>query len=219
MTSLDEQRRNLIWRRNALEELSRDASLQANRHGEIGNSSGATLQRTSWFVLTPATCPGYKRLPMCSPGRDRLSSRCERDLCGPTPAEPIGHAQALRRIAIGLKQAWQLVALDALVEPFDEGLKRGVAGVRPQSQLEHVNTTVAGLAATDEILTDVHPVRQFHLTEPSLRPEGVELIKEQLVLLTVKRVSHPVAVAHAADQDQREDKLWENAIIQIPALN
>lgn len=109
-----------------------------------------------------------------------------------------------------------MVALNALVELFHEGLERGAAGVGPYRQLEHVDASAPGLAAADDVLADLHPRRQLHLTEPSIRPEGVELLKEQLVLVTVKRASHPAAGAYAAAQDQSEVKLFESAIIWAP---
>lgn len=107
------------------------------------------------------------------------------------------------------------MALDALVQLFDEGFEGGTAGMCPKRQLEHVDAPTPGLAAADDVLADLHPRRQLRLTQPSIRPEGVEFLKEQLVLLTMKRASHPAAVAHAAAQDQREGEVWENAIIRI----
>lgn len=106
--------------------------------------------------------------------------------------------------------------LNTLVELLHEGLERGAAGVGPERQLEYVDAPAPGLAAADDVLANLHSRRQLRLTEPSIRPEGVELLKEQLVLVAMKRASHPAAVAYAAAQDRREVKICESAITWTP---
>lgn len=94
------------------------------------------------------------------------------------------------------------MALDALVESFNECLEGRSTGVGPQRQFEHVHTAATGLAPAYGVLADLHALGQFGLAQAGIGPEGVELLKEQLVLLTVERVSHPVPAAGATGQDQ-----------------
>lgn len=114
-----------------------------------------------------------------------------------------------------LKQTGELMALNSFVQPLDERLKRCAARVGPQRQLKDIDATPAGLTPADDVLADLHALRQLHLAQAGFGPEDVQLLKEQLVFLTVKRASHPGAAANATEQDQSEEDLWENAIIDF----
>lgn len=107
------------------------------------------------------------------------------------------------------------MALDSFVQALDECLKRRAARVCPQGQLEDVDAPSSRFAAADDVLANLQALRQLHLAQASIGPEDVQLLKEQLVLLTVERASHPDLAANATWQDQREEELWENAIINI----
>lgn len=125
-------------------------------------------------------------------------------------------AQARLLTTTSLQEAGLLVALDAIIKLLDKSFQRRSTGMGPERELKHINAPTTGLTTADDILANLHPSRQLRLTDPSIRPEDVEFLQEQLIFLTIKRASHPAAVAHAAAQDQLELELWENAILRLP---
>lgn len=78
-----------------------------------------------------------------------------------------------------------MVALDAIIKLLDECFQRSATGMGPERELKHINAPTSGLATAYDILANLHSSCQLRLTDPSIRPEGVEFLQEQLVLLTI----------------------------------
>lgn len=122
-----ERRRNLIWDRDALEELSCDAGLLAKWGGEAAELLG--LYPSTDF-LSRRDAGDLVQLQAFADVLNRARSLFEKVRVGETcsaqlssaPTAPARPAQALLLTSAWLQQAGQLVALYALIKLLDEGL-------------------------------------------------------------------------------------------------
>lgn len=217
LTTPEERRRNLGWGREALEELSLDPDLPADWRNAAASALAdyPTQEFMRQFdAADPDALDDYASALL----KARLLFHRVQAGSGCSAQRRYMLAVVLRHFPWGdnaLQETGKLVALDSFVQALDECLKRRAARVCPQGQLEDVDAPSPRFAAADDVLANLQALRQLHLAQASIGPEDVQLLKEQLVLLTVERASHPDLAANATGQDQREEELWENAIINI----